>query len=163
MKKVLSILVKIARAVFGGIGIIMVVFALLFLAFGILTIIEEKGNPELLKSGYHNVATGAIMMLVGITLYGVCAGALKRPLYFLAPIILIGSFVLAGILLPESMCGVKGEGAGLFALGISIVAFRFINKYYSKREEAISKVETQKGDDVGFMRFLKKRSKALRP
>jgi hypothetical protein len=146
MKKLFSIIVKMARAVFGGIGIIMVVVGLIGLALGILTIITEKENPKLVEMAYQEVATGAIILLVGFPLFGLCAGALKRPLYLLAPIILIISFVLAGILLPESMQGVKGQGAGLGALAITILAFRFINRHYSKREEAVSKQETgQKG------------------
>jgi hypothetical protein len=141
MKKVLGIIIKMGRAVFGGIGIILVVVGLVSLALGILTILEETDNRNLLKIGYQQAATGTVMLLVGLPLFGVCVGALKRPLYLLAPIVLIASYLLAGILLPESMQGVKGQGAGLGALVISILAFRFINRYYSKREQDVKKME----------------------
>jgi uncharacterized membrane protein len=120
MKKVLGIIIKMGRAVFGGIGIILVVVGLVSLALGILTILEETDNRNLLKIGYQQAATGTVM---------------------LAPIVLIASYLLAGILLPESMQGVKGQGAGLGALVISILAFRFINRYYSKREQDVKKME----------------------
>ena len=141
MRKIFSILVKMGRAVFGGVGIIMVVVGLISLALGILTIVTEKENPKLVEMAHQEVVTGAIILLVGLPVFGLCAGALKRPLYLLAPIALIISFVLAGILLPESMQGVKGQGAGLGALVITILAFRFINRYYSKREQHVKKME----------------------
>ncbi len=130
----LRVIIKIARAIFGSIGIFMTVVGISFLVMGILAIIGERQNPKLLEMAIMNLKTGAIMALVGLPLFGVCAGALKRPLYFLVPIILIISFVLAGILLPESMWGSKGEGAGLVTLALTILAFRFINRYYAKRE-----------------------------
>jgi uncharacterized membrane protein HdeD (DUF308 family) len=105
----LRIIIKIVRAIFGGIGIIMTVVGIALLVVGIFVIIGEKQNPKLSETTITEIKAGAIMVLVGLPLFGVCAGALKRPLYFLVPIILIISFVLAGILLPESMWGIKGE------------------------------------------------------
>ena len=82
-------------------------------------------------------------MLVGFPLFGVCAGAPKRPLYLLVPIVLIISFVLAGILLPGCILGLKGQGAAAGAFVITILVFRSINRYYSKREGAVRKQETR--------------------
>ncbi len=130
----LRVIIKIARAILGGIGIFMAVVGISFLLSSIHTILGERQNPKLLEMAITELKTGAIMALVGLPLFGVCAGALKRPLYFLVPIILSISFVLAVILLPNSMLGHKGEGAGLGALALTILAFRFINRYYAKRE-----------------------------
>ena len=74
------------------------------------------------------------MLLVGFPLFGISAGAMKRPLYFLVPIILAVAFVLAGLFLPENIVGIKGEGAIIVSLIFTILAFRIINRYYEKRE-----------------------------
>jgi hypothetical protein len=127
-----GVIIKIIRVIFGGIGIIMAMLGTVLLIVGTLGVIG------ILETTTTELRTGAIMALVGFPLFGVCAGALKRPLYFLLPIILVISFVLAGILLPESMWGMKGEGAALGALALTILTFRFINGYYAKREEKVS-------------------------
>lgn len=127
-----GVIIKIVRVIFGGIGIIMAMLGTVLLVVGTLGLIG------VLETTITELKTGAIMALVGFPLFGVCADALKRPLYFLVPIILVISFVLAGILLPESMTGVKGEGGALVALALTILAFRFISGYYAKREQRVS-------------------------
>jgi len=127
-----GVIIKIVRVIFGGIGIIMAMLGTVLLVVGTLGLIG------VLETTITELKTGAIMALVGFPLFGVCADALKRPLYFLVPIILVISFVLAGILLPESMTGVKGEGGALVALALTILAFRLISGYYAKREQRVS-------------------------
>lgn len=127
-------IIKIVRVIFGGIGIIMAMLGTVLVVVGIFAVIGEGQSPKLLETTITELKTGAIMALVGFPLFGVSAGALKRPLYFLVPIILVISFVLAGIILPESMTGMKGEGAALVALALTILAFRFINRSYTKPE-----------------------------
>jgi len=57
---------------------------------------------------------------------------------YIVPVILVISFAWAGILLPESMTSIKGEGAALVALALTILTFRFFNGYYAKREQNVS-------------------------
>lgn len=60
----LRIIIKIVRAIFGGIGIIMTVVGIALLVVGIFVIIGEKQNPKLLETTIMEIKTGAIMVLV---------------------------------------------------------------------------------------------------
>jgi uncharacterized membrane protein YhfC len=139
-----SVIIKTARVIFGSLGVILVVFGFLGLTLGMADFIAEKEDPRLLARASEDVKIGAILFLVGFPLFGVCAGGLKRPLYFLLPIILSGAFILPFILLPKNLSDHKGGFNAMIALAVTILAYRYINGYYSKREEAAGKQETEK-------------------
>ena len=61
----------------------MAVLGTVLLVVGIIAVIGEGQSPKLLETTISELRTGAILALVGFPLFGVSAGAFKRPLYFL--------------------------------------------------------------------------------